>query len=642
MTNVPSRGLGSLLRKKKRQENELQEKSKRKLIRDFPFFKEIKPRKHFLFFSDYFKIDDSYATILTVFHHQGADDNLPAFWGIDLIPRNLGHGVSVRKLEHVGRVSESWINDHQGRAEGLLNNQMNELSQSGGSLSQRHRLSKQQEQLLEIASDLMNGSSYLRVAIRLLVKAKTLKDLDETVNKINRQYKDRFDTVYATAYVGEQRNELSNLYGKIDDKLGRNFMFTSAEFAGNYSLVTRGIEDKRGEYIGQMQGDVNNSAILMDVDQYDSHVVIAGHQEARTLSYMDGSVFHGLRGSDVWGIKLGQCALLRNRRVVHLILNRAKIDNVGVDLSDITSLVDMTRGDINPFEMFGEKKDSLSIFPAHLEKLELMVDQLKPFPKEISSHVSNALHEALNDFYVDKKMWHRNAQERRHLLRLVGIPHKEVPRLPEFLSYLNMRYEEQVQADAKDPDVLRAYGFLRGVFRDMLDSNGDLFNTTTSDVIDLASVSSRVIYDFSSLLKRSRGVMMAQFVNALGFSVGNLAKGDVLILHGVEWLDDRIKQYVRDKLDQLNDIGVRVVFVYGSVEKMIQDHTFNRFESADYTLLGGMTKPVIEAYQETLKQEVPIALRQLLEHKEPYRWYLRRGFDNIIFANDIQMGFEYA
>lgn len=637
-TVTPSRGIGDLLKKNKRKEKEgAKDKiDSTKLLRDSPLFRAIKPKKGFTFRSDYFQVDGTYATILTVLHDQGADDNMGYFWGIKLIPKNLGNDVSVRRLEHVGRMSESWVEQHQGRAEGLLGSKAGEVKRDG-SFTSRQKLNKEQQQLVDIAHDLMNGASYLRVAIRLLVKAPSLEKLDDAVNKINRQYKDQFDTVRAAPYTGEQKRELAHMMNKLERKMGRNFMFTSSEFAGNYSLVTRGIEDQRGEYIGQMEGDVNNSAILMDIDRYEKHVVIAGDSDAQTLSGWD---FKGQKGADVWGAKLGMNALLRNRRVVHLVLNRADVGNTGIDLSDITSQVNMTRGDINPFELFGEKADELSIFPAHIEKLSLMVEQLQPMTDDKQARIKGALREVLNDFYVDKRMWSRNAQDNRNALRLVGIPHKQVPKLPTFQAYLDMQYKAQVDSDNYDPEVMNAYGFLSTAFRDMMDSNGDLFNTTTSDIIDRATVSNRVIYDFSSLLKRGRGLMMAQFVNALAFSVGNLSKGDVVILHGVDQLAPGIKQYVRDQFDQLRDNGVRAVFIYGSVERMVEDRAFNKFESADYTLLGGMTKSTIRLYEESLNDEVPVALKSLLEHKEKSRYYLRRGFDNVVFSNDIQMGFS--
>ncbi|GIN16603.1 hypothetical protein J32TS2_19590 [Shouchella clausii] len=109
-------------------------------------------------------------------------------------------------------------------------------------------------------------------------------------------------------------------------------------------------------------------------------------------------------------------------------------------------------------------------------------------------------------------------------------------------------------------------------------------------------------------------------------------------MHGAEQLAPGIKQYVRDKFDQLQNNGVRAVFIYNSVERIIADRAFNQFESADYTLLGGMTKATIADYEQALKQEAPLALKTLLENKKRYRYYLRRGFDNVVFASNIQMG----
>lgn len=640
-TQGTGRGIQATARKVERTERETVKPKKKKgeptLIRQSPLYKALKPRQQVLFKSDYFQIDDGFATILSVFHEKGADDALPNFWGIYLIPRGLDSDVTVRRIEHVGRVSESWVASHQGRAEGLLNNKANEVAREG-SMTSTQKLSKEQQQLYDIAQELSNGASYLRVAFRLLVKAPTLAKLDEAVVRINRQYKDRFDTLEAAPYVGEQRRELGGMFRPVDDRIGRNFMFTSPELAGSYSLVTRGIEDPTGEYIGQMEGDVNNSAVLMDLDKFESHIVIAGKGQARLLSNWETDLsVH--RAVDLWGAKIGTAALVRNKRVVHLVLNRANVRDMGVNLDDITSQVDMTRGDINPFELFGEIENELSLFPAHLEKLVLMIGEMQAYPNGKEAIIKGVLKDTLNDFYVDQRMWARDAQSNRDRLRLVGIPHEQVPKLSDFTSYIRVAYDAQVQARNKDADVLAAYGFLRTVVRDMINSNGDLFNTTTSPKIDRATASARVVYDFSSLIERGRGVMMAQFINALSFAVGALKAGDLVVLHGAEELNAPIRAYVRDRLDLLGDHGVRVAFVYSSVERMLATRDFNRFDSADYTLLGGMTNAVVEEYQAALSQKVPVALSQLLIHKNPERFYLRRGFDNVVFANDLQMGF---
>lgn len=628
-----------ITKKEKRLSKEKGAKKKDKIlsIRDSKFFQAVKPKEAYLFFSDYFKVDDTYGTVLTVFHNEGADDKLSYFWGIQLIPGDLDSDVSVRRLTHVARQSESWVMQHQGKAEGLLGSSEQQVMRDG-SLSARARHSKKQTQLMDIANEIMSGSTYLRVAMRVLVKAPSLNKLDDAVEKINRQYMDRFDTIHADPYIGEQRNELSHVLQKVDKKEGKNFMFTSTEFAGNYDLVTHGIEDPNGEYLGQMQGDVNNSAVIMDLDAYERNVVLAGNNKGHTLSRLD---LNGESGVNVWGAKLGMSALMNNKKVVHLVLNGSKVPNIGVDLSDITANVSMTGGDINFLELFGEQEDELSVFPAHLQKIVLMAEQIFEPTDSDRSIIRGSLQDVLTEFYIDKGMWVENAQNQRHRLRLVGIPHTEVPRLPEFKSYLDMRYKAELSKGASgDRDMVHAYNVLRQVFQSMLSNNGDLFNTHTSNVIDRAKNAQRVVYDFSSLIRRGRGVMMAQFINALGFSVGNLGDGDVVILHGADQLDPDVQRYVKEQIDLLYGHGVRVVFIYSDVENMVDQKSFNQFDQADYTILGPMSESVVKKYEQSMAQEIPLALKGMLIRKSNVQYYLRRGFDNLVFSMDIQLGID--
>lgn len=606
------------------------------VIKDNLFFKKSKPREKYLFNSDYFTIDDGYATILTILHNQGADDNLGYFWGINLIPRSLSQNVSVRKIEHVQRMPESWVDSHQGKTEGLVQTNKNESDQDG-TLKSRAKLNKQQQDLYDIANELMAGSSYLRVAFRLLVKAPTLEELDDAVSKINRQYKDRFETLTAAPYSGEQRREYSNLMAKADRKEGRNFMFTSQEFAGNYNLVTHGIEDASGEYVGTMMGDVNNSAVLLDIDNYKTHVVIGGSNKGSTLS---GLKLNNERGVNVWGAKLGMNALMKNHRVVHLVLNGSRVDKIGVNLDEITSVINMTSGDINLLELFGNDVDELTIFPAHLNKIVLMAEQAYASTDEDRSIIQGTLRDVITKFYVDKGLWAYDAQNNRDSLRLVGLAHDEYPKLPEFVAYLQMEYTAMSNRRARDDEQLHAYNVLRTVFKDMLDNNGDLFNTTTSSIVDRAATGYRVIYDFSSLMRRGQGVAMAQFINALGFAVGTLSKGDVVVLHGVDKISDSVKSYVENQFNTLTENDVRLVYIYGDVGSMVKDKKFNKFDQADYTIMGNMTKTVIDEYEESIKQAVPNTLKQLLDTRDSQQYYLRRNVDNVVFSLDIQLGID--
>ena len=112
-----------------------------------------------------------------------------------------------------------------------------------------------------------------------------------------------------------------------------NFYFTSTEYAGNYSLVTHGLEDVTGEYVGKMTGDVNPAAVIFDTDNFDHHVVVAGSGLAKTLSKADWG--NGEKGVSLWGSKISLAALMNNHKTVEFILNGSNIKKMMLLLKSI-------------------------------------------------------------------------------------------------------------------------------------------------------------------------------------------------------------------------------------------------------------------------------------------------------------------
>lgn len=612
----------------------LSEKEQAKLLgRGFLF--DITPRIGYKFYSDYFKIDDQYATILTFFNHQGSDDNLPPMWAIHLIPHipndERFEGVTTRLLTHVNRASEKWVESKQQRADDRVSNEMTDASESNRTkdsiLSQ-----KKKRDLRIIAEDLADGDSYLYVSFRLLVKAPSLEVLDAAIDYLRQQYDSTFGSIYLAAYEGRQRQELMNITRGGELQTGAGYMFTSSEFAGAYNLVTHGIYDTDGEYMGEMIADVNTSAILWNMNRFRSHVVVGTNNKAELRSQQ----FPHEKSSTLWGVKLSQSALLHNHRVVHFVLNGAKVQDVGIDLSDITSVVSMSKGDINPFEMFGSVEDELQIYPAHINKLVMMTQQLN---RELTDIGVNTLRKQLDMFYIDKNMWTENAKEHRDRLRIVGIPHNQVPMLQDFVAYIDLAYKAYISNNQSDSNVLQSLSLLQGLFDTMLTANGDLFNTVTSDAVDNAKISPRVIYDLSALLSRGKGVAMAQFINAFGFATNSLDEGDVIIIHGAERIDPSILEYVRGVVDDLKSKNIRIAFLYDDVDKMLEPHNIelNNISMADWSITGYMSSPTIQKYTKTLNVTVPDNLQKAINSKHERQYYLRRGVDNVIFDIDFAL-----
>lgn len=609
--------------KKKEEEADISFKSQ-------PHLSPIKPREKYLFHSDYFDVDGSVATIMSYFHNDAANDGYGIFWGVNRIPSGLDDDISIICFEQIRRMSDGWVSDHQTRAEGVA--EMNSNSQDDtGTNSTKHKAAKQSGDLQIIASELINGASYLNVCYRIMVKAPTVEKLDNAVKAIERLYIDRFGSLVAAPYIGEQRAELANLFRCNTLKRGANtYYFTSTEFAGSYSLVTHGLEDYNGEYVGYMVGDVNNSAVLFDVDGYQHHTIVANEQYNEQLGRV--------HVSNLWGSKISQSALLANHKVVHIILDGCKLDNLGPKFKNITYKIDMSHGDLNMFEMFGDEKDELSIFPAHMQKLILMAEQMYATTDSDRSIVRGSLESVLKKFYIENRMWYDNAANKRNKIRVVGIPHNQVPKLQMFVSYLETERKALINRSARDDEELHAMTVLNTVFQNMLTNNSDLFNVETNSVIDNVNTGRRVIYDFSDLMARGKGIAMAQLVNVIGFAVGQLGDGDVVIIHGTELIDDGVKDYCTTQFDRLHNNGGRVVYLYNKTSSMLKDKEFSQFDKADYLLLGNMTETIVKEYQESLGQKIPADLVHLVTNKGNSVCYIHRGFDNVVFKQDLALG----
>ena len=620
------------MKSKEEREKEKELKNRDVKFSDYPYLVAAKPREKYVFHSDYFEIDDSVATIMSFHHLDGATDGYPAFWGIGRIPMGLDNDITTISFEQVRRMSKGWVEDHESVAESVNTMNTQEANTSKSTKSMKMKNNKKARELEEIARDLADNSAYLQCQFKIMVKAPTLEKLDAAIVKIGRRYMSVFSSLEAAPFAGEQRHELTTLFSVNSMKTGHPFYFTSPEFAGDYCLVTHGIEDATGEYVGKMFGDVNNSAVLFAVDNYSHHVVVANENYAKDKARTPMA--------DYWGSKISQSCMMHNGRVVHIILDGCNLDNLGPKFKNLTYTLDMNSGDVNMFEMFGEPDNELAIFATQMQKLILMAEQAYETTESDRSIIRGSLEEIATRFYIDNRMWYENAKENLHKVRIINIPHKSVPKLQMFCSYLDTAHAKALASDVKDDEKVHALGVLKATFKNLLSANGDLFNTTTSDAIDGCKHGRRVIYDFSKLRHRGEGIAMAQLVNVIGFACGNLGEGDTVIFHGADKIADRVKEYISDQLAMLYDKGGRAVFLYNNIDKMMYDKGFSHYDKADYTILGSMTPIQVNAYQENLGQNIPGDLASLVTIKNNDLCYLHRDYTNVVFEQDLLLGLE--
>lgn len=602
---------------------------------DNPHLLALRPHECYMFFSDYTRIDDNmYSCILAMFHNNGATDRFGQFWGLGLLPHNLPKTTKVIRFEQVNRLTDEWVNQHQTRSEKVAEANAGEQGR-GGTNTTRRKAGKASTDLETIAAELLNGASYLHVHYRLQVLAPSLKELDAAIDQIRKDYIDAFSSLTLEPYQGEQKKEMSTLLRDNDTKLGTGFYYTSTEYAGSYSLVTHGIEDHDGEFVGTMTGDVNNSAVLFDIDYFPKHIVLAD-------GVFDDRYQDRVRRSNVWGSKIAQAAILNNHKVVHFLLSPVNMDMVSPKFESFTNFVNMTQGDLNMFEFFGDLEAELTLFPKQLEKIKIMTEQISPPTEDDKTVIRDSLSEALTQFYKDSHMWIDNAQYNREKIRLIGIPHEQVPKLEQFVMNLDQKHKALLAASIVDNEQVHAYSTLKSIFRSMLTSNGDLFNTITNSVFDTVTEKNRVIYDFSELLQRGSGIAMAQLVNVVSYALSGLDKGDLAIFHGCDNITSQeVKGFLRREFDFLYKRGGRTCLLYDDVAAYMQDLDFNQAIRADYTITSTMTPADAALYESSFGIKLPNTLKSLITAPKSDNNYLHRGVDNIVFKPDLYVGVKH-
>ncbi|WP_251159337.1 hypothetical protein [Caniella muris] len=589
----------------------------------------LKPSWGYVFRSDHFEVDDRVGCVLEFGVRKGVTDGLGCFWGLRRTPRGLPDGVSVTVVDTVERKGENWVADALTRSEGMGNLDMNAQNQAGTAVT-RHKASVRKHQLTQIAREINNGASYVCDHMRMLVHAPDLETLDRAIECLRRYYTEGLAGVFLGSYMGCQREELAGLFLAGPRRLGRGHHFTSTEFAGSYPLVTHGLEDPAGEYVGFMAGDVNNSAVLCDIDRYERSVVVCS--ETRPAKGYDGASV-----GRVWGAALVHAALADGHRVVHLKLD--PFDESPLHPAGLSECrIDLNSGDVNMFEVFGDPSQQQAAFAGNIRKIVLMADlAYSEAADESDVVVREKLAELLTAFYVDRNMWDPGSGSARPRKGVVGVAHDQVPRLSEFISYVTEAYNSERAAGGTDAHLLSSLNQIRLTLTNLVNNNGDLFDTRTSSSVDSVAGAPRVVYDFSILERRGRNIALAQFVNVVSYAVQSLGPGDLCVVTGAERISESVWDYVSTCFTSLYERGGRTALCYSSFDSLFDDHRHNRFDSADYTLFGTMTHDEQARYQEIVDTKVPKDLSDLVTGRSPDLAYLRRGFENVCFHLDVPL-----
>lgn len=595
------------------------------------FLGKIKPRERIVFHSDYYTVDGKYCSILSFTRHDSKSDNRSIFWGISRLLVGNIDDVELIVIDSVSKYNIDWVKSRFKSFEKNIDIASREDNKKG--MMEADKLKETIIQGSKIASEVNAGASYLNVKMRLLIKAKSLEALDHAISLIRSRYENSLQQITIHAFDGMQKYELSNLFSPNKKILGKGFDFTSTEYAGAYCIASRGLNDPFGEYVGNTLDDINNVAVMFDVDNYDKTVVLA-----HDYTFDDISCNPHL--SDMWCSKISQSAMLRGHRVMHIVLNNIDMNELGPNFKDISTTLDLSHGYINPFAMFGEYTDELNIFPAHIRKLQLLMSQFMDTKAIPGFNPLARLSTILTDFYKSKNMWTSNPEHNREYIHILGLKHEDYPTLADFVVYLEfVNKAAAVKGDSMYQAEVKA---IYDTFNSLMEVNSDVFGQVTDDIIDTLSSKRRVVYDLSKLFERDSSVAMAAFVNLLGFVFAGLSAGDVIIIHGVDYIKSiSVKGFLSDQIALFRQKKGRMVLSYNSVATMLEDKAFNEFTKADYTILSSMDRDTLKSYMNYIGEVLPPELTSTLSNITNHMLsYIHRGFENAIFNTNLIIDYK--
>lgn len=587
----------------------------------------FQPEDELVFESDGYKVDGKFGAVLTIYIKDGSNYKLPKAWGVNTIPTVSDPKVSVSLVTNIGMVPEKEVIDKISEAVKSARGSAEEAEESG-QLTDSTAAEQLGYDMEEIAIEIKEGR-YMSLSLRVNILAETQDSLDRAIREIEIGYNNWFNKLSLQQFIGEQQKDFRNLFANPRDQLGYNYKMTSQELSGMSPFITRGLEDEKGIFVGRLAADVNSGAVMLDTQQFDRLAMVG----ARGRAVVGNTMYRGITKSSLWGIQYANDALLRGNKVHHIVLNNADPLKYGqVDMSDLSTTVDLSKGNINILEVFGDKKRELELFSIQLEKLKLIVRQLDP---DIDENDLLIFNQRMEQFYIDQRVWVANAKAHKDELRLVGIPSNDVPKFEKIAAYflqatLSAKAKESQEYDESDLKTLKRF---QRMFNELYKLYGDIFGKVTSIDTQKIRKTPQTIYNFQGLQERGKGVFLAQVINGLAYLSGNISQDDVVIIHGAQELTPSIYEYFQKQVEYYWSIGAKVVMLFDAPKSMLNS---KMYDEADTTLIGPSSKAEMDLFSSKFDNALPDAIRsELVESNNESEYYFRRGMESALFKWEV-------
>lgn len=597
------------------------------------------------FTPSFIKVGGRYATIVKVGNKYGTNRGYDFGWFVRMIPEISVEGVKsyffeTDKLVTQAEQANIMKENVAGGQETYINGTSINVTESENEerIRDKRIIDYKRTSALE-----GNNQAIIDCKLVILLVGDNPDAIAYQLKRLQSIYDDKLTGIELQSIGGEQQELLSKLFNKPDGDI-YDYTFMASDFAGNDHAVRKGLDDPKGWAIGTIAMSHAKGEAFMALNQsFKKKILVTGHKESSIQGYSNE-----LSSSSLWGQLIANNAMVDGHKVYHIVLNNFKYyhDNSDdpeflcpISLENSIERVDLSKGGLNPLEMFGEQENVISIYNSNIRKIaEMFYLQSN---RKLSETEKNLLISLLNDYYINQKLWHRQAKDFPERLRVIGMAHDQYGTLGDFINGLNNAITSAKKSGTETE--INELKNIYNVLKNSLDSHSQIFNNITTLSTETCNQNKFLqhYYDLSGL-RTEPNIMEAQFLNTFDFSTQSAKPNDIIMIHGMDKLSIETIELITHKLDILSEKGVRLAYLFDTIssgenEKKVTTANifntdgilYNNFEGEfDYTIIGSLTKKELEIYEKKIHQKLTDDLKEYLTSGEIYQYQIRRKVDN--------------
>lgn len=468
---------------------------------DLDFISKTQPHGNIDFKATYMRIGTGYVACLHIYRYP--NKNLLDFWLNPLVNKKNVISVVSIGTEDKHKIQEALKNS--------IDEQKSRVSGKERTSYNMSSINDFRDQTALLDKITTQNEVIKRIYTRLFVYGGTLKQLEDRVDKIQREISDFNSGVF----VGEQKEEYQAIFTPASKQqyLDNNRIGTpisAYDFSGSYYFNHVYLDDPNGSYFGFSK---TGGAILLDLFRRTS-------RRTRTFTFISGNA--GM-GKSTFLKKLNDDMFARGYFIRNFDVSNEYLDQTRDQGGTIITL-DGRENRINPFEIFptvtnedGSVVDEVNSFTQHVNKIKNMFRFMNTGANDDDLTM---LENLIIDFYIQFGMWTKNPQEHPENIHTIGLPVNQYPILSDFLVFLHQ--EQRVfQNEHRTMTQLDTMTRIINTFQRMKTTESDMFDGFTS-VPDFES-KQVVTFDISGLKEHGNDIFNAQV-----FSILNLMSAHII------------------------------------------------------------------------------------------------------------------